>query len=109
MRKTVYLLAAVVAFALPAGCFRQDVRTLEIRIPNMASQDCFKIIQSALNRVEGIVSVEPDIPNRKLTVTYNSTKVGVKNIEYVITGLGFEANDNPGKTDARERLPADCR
>ena len=109
MKNWVNVLAAAVASVLLCGCFRQDVRTLEIRITNMGSQECFKIIQSALNRVEGIISVEPDLPNRKVTVTYNSTKVAVKNIEYVITGLGFEANDNPGKADARERLPADCR
>lgn len=103
------LLASLVLGALTAGCFRQDVRTLEVNVPNMNSPECFKIIQSALNRVEGIISVEPDIPNRKLSVTYNSTKVAIKNIEYVIVGLGFDANGNPGKSDARQSLPADCR
>jgi copper chaperone CopZ len=105
IRFGVFLLLGI----LVSGCFRQDVRTLEVRVPNMNSPECFKIIQSALNRVEGIVSIEPDIPHHKVTVTYNSTKVAVKNIEYVIVGLGFDANDNPGKPEARQSLPADCR
>lgn len=108
-KRIIGLLAFLAVSGLMLGCFRQDIRTLEVRVPAMSSPECFKIIQSALNRVEGIISIEPDIPNRKLTVTYNSTKVAIKNIEYVIVGLGFDANDNPGKADARQNLPADCR
>lgn len=92
-----------------SGCFRQDIRTLEIRVPGMKTTECAKIIQDGLNRVDGIISVEPDIQKRMITVKYNSTKVAIKNIEYVIVGLGFDANDEAGKPEAKSTLPADCR
>lgn len=95
--------------ACAAGCFRQDIRTLEIKVPGMKTTDCAKIIQDSLNRVEGIISVEPDVQKRILIVTYNSTKVAIKNIEYVIVGLGFDANDEPGKPEGKSALPGDCR
>jgi hypothetical protein len=42
-------------------------------------------------------------------VTYDALKLGIKNIEYVIAGAGFDANDTPAPKEAREALPAECR
>jgi len=105
----------IIAFAvllagitLSSGCFRKDIQTLEVQVPEMKSSECSKIIQGALSRIEGIISAEPDIDNHVLTVTYDSTKLAIKNIEYLITGVGFDANGNPGNPNAKKGLPAEC-
>jgi P-type Cu+ transporter len=99
---------AVAAF-LTCGCFRQDIRTLVVKVPQMKSADCCKIIQGGLSRVEGINSAEPDFEKRTITVTYNSTKLSIKNIEFLIAGAGFDANDEVGKSEAKAALPPGCR
>ncbi len=110
MKSARYLFGCVAVTALLAcGCFRQDVRTLVVNVPQMASSDCSKIIQGALSRIEGIVSAEPDLEKRTMSITYNSTKLSIKNVEFLIAGAGFDANDEPGKPDAKAALPAGCR
>ena len=94
---------------LACGCFRQDVRTLVVNVPQMKSVDCSKIIQGALSRIEGIVSAEPDLEKHTMSITYNSTKLSIKNIEFLIAGVGFDANDEKGKPEAKAALPPGCR
>ena len=66
-------------------------------------------IQGALSRIEGIVSAEPDLEKHTMSVTYNSTKLSIKNVEFLIAGVGFDANDEKGKPEAKAALPAGCR
>lgn len=105
--------AAVVLTALLSsiwvGCFRQDIKTLVVTVPQMKSPECSKVIQDAMSRIEGIYSAEPDLAARTMAVTYDSKKLSIKNVEYLITGLGFNANGEAGNPDARKNLPAGCR
>ena len=98
-----------IAMLLACGCFRQDVRTLVVSVPQMKSADCSKIIQGALSRIEGIVTAVPDLEKRTMVITYNSTKLSIKNVEFLIAGVGFDANDEQGKPEAKAALPAGCR
>jgi copper chaperone CopZ len=107
MKRACYLFA--VALLLACGCFRQDVRTLVVNVPQMKSADCSKIIQGALSRIEGIITAVPDLEKRTMVITYNSTKLSIKNIEFLIAGVGFDANDEQGKPDAKAALPPACR
>lgn len=101
------LLAALIA--LSPGCFRQDRRTIVISVPQMRSPACYAIIQEAMKNVDGIELVRPDYDRRQLEVTYNALKLAIKNIEYVIAGAGFQANDIEPQPEARARLPEECR
>jgi copper chaperone CopZ len=110
MKLACYLVGWVaVTVFLACGCFRQDIRTLVVNVPQMKSTDCSKIIQGAFSRIEGIVSAEPDVDKHILSVTYNSTKLSIQNIEFLIMGVGFDANDEQGKPEAKAALPAGCR
>jgi copper chaperone CopZ len=103
---------AVIAFAsalFASGCFRQDRRTIVVRVPQMASPACYAIIQDAMKNVEGIESSKPDYANRTLEVTFNGLRLGIKNIEFVIAGAGFKANEIDPPEDVRARLPEGCR
>lgn len=101
--------AAAVLIALAAGCYRQDIRTLEVSVPQMGSPECARIVQDVFSRVDGIKEVKIDLDNRRVTVTYEGLKMGIVNIEYHLTNAGFDANDKPGRPEARAKLPAECR
>jgi copper chaperone CopZ len=110
MKSTGYLFGWVtIAAFLACGCFRPDIRTLLVNVPQMKSSDCSKIIQGSLSRIDGIVSTEPNIENHSILITYNSTKLGIKNIEALIAGIGFDANEEQGKPEAKAALPPECR
>lgn len=89
--------------------FREDVRTITVSVPQMGSLDCSQRIQDALSKAEGVRSTKPDIANRKIDITYDAIKLGIMNIEFVIAGAGFDANDTPAAADARNGLPDACR
>ncbi len=110
MKRIITSLALAAALAGAAcGCFRQDVRSLVVSVPQLRSSDCAKVIQDALVRIEGIVSAQPDLDNKTMTVTYDGRKLAIKNIEFLIAGVGFDANDVRAKPDARAALPPECR
>ncbi len=109
MKSIFQLLGAVLLLAWATGCFRQDIRTLEVKVPQMKSPECSKVIQDALSRIEGIRSAQPDVAQRVIVVTYDSKKLAIRNIEFLIAGVGFDANEEPGKPDAKVKLPEGCR
>lgn len=108
-RKIFALAAGTLAMLWAAGCFRPDIRTIAINVPQMDGPDCVKIVQDALGSVEGIISAQPDTATRTIAVTYDARKLGIRNVEFVIAGAGFDANDIPGRPEARQKLPPPCR
>lgn len=104
-----FVLLFAASLVLTAGCYRQDIRTLVVKVPAMASADCSKVIQDALGRIEGVVSAQPNLEEHTMSVTYDARKLAVRNIQYLISGVGFDADDLPGKPDVKAALPAGCR
>ncbi len=102
------LLPLLLAVAV-CGCFRQDVETMEVRIPQMGTPTCASAIIDRLTPVEGIKTARPDLQNQTLTVTYNSTLLARKNIIYMITDMGFTANGNEPRPGRGDQLPEPCR
>lgn len=100
---------AALLLAGSVSCFRQDKRTITVRVPQMRSEDCFRFIQDAVKPVDGIEQATPDYAQGTVDVTYNAIKLGIKNIEYVIAGAGFDANDTKAPEAARNNLPEGCR
>jgi copper chaperone CopZ len=109
MKKNIVIPAAALIATLTAGCFRQDIRTFVVNVPQMGSPECSKIIQDALINVEGIHSADPDLHNKSMTITFDSRKLAIKNIEYLIADRGFDANEAQGNPEARAALPPACR
>ena len=107
--RTILVIACVLSLSGMTACFRQDIKTVVYEVPAMGSPECVKIIQNALGSVDGLLSAKPDIANRTIAVTYDSQKLAIKNIEFVISGAGFDVNNTPGKAGPKEALPADCK
>ena len=103
------IMAALTCLLLMTGCYRQDVMTMEIEISQMRHAECSRIIINALQNVEGIKYVDPDMELRILTVSYDSRTLALKNIEYIIAEAGFTANDWEAEMSKRMRLPSQCQ
>ena len=91
------------------GCFRQDRRTITVKVSQLNGPDCLRVIQDAAQKVEGIEQVAPNYEARTVDVTYNAMKLGIKNIEFIIAGAGFDANETQAPAAARAALPESCR
>jgi len=102
---------ALLTAGLMTACFRQDVITTDISIPQMGSPECRRLVLQALGRLEqdAIIRADLNIETRTATITYNSTRLALKNIEYAFTAAGFDANDERADAEARAALPAECR
>ncbi|MGI6086712.1 MAG: heavy-metal-associated domain-containing protein [Kiritimatiellia bacterium] len=86
------------------GCRKHDLRTVEIRVPDMKDQESARIIQDAFIRHIGVKTVQPDISAGIVRVTYNSMQIARKNLEFIIANAGFAANDIPAKTNVAGRV-----
>ncbi len=94
-----------------AGCFRPKHSVMEVRVPEMKSEECWRIIENALNAELGsfITEKQPDIPNRLVVFTYQNESLGERNIEKVIASAGFDANSTMADPEAKKKLPEGCR
>lgn len=93
-----------VGCCLGIGCRKHDMRTVEIRVPDMKDQESARIIQDAFIRHIGVKTVQPDISAGIVRVTYNSMQIARKNLEFIIANAGFAANDIPAKTNVAGRV-----
>jgi copper chaperone CopZ len=89
--------------------FRADIRTVTIEVPAMKSLDCSRRVQDALAKTEGVRSTTPDVNARRVDIQYDAIKLGIKNLEYVIAGAGFDAGATKAPAEARNALPGECR
>ncbi len=97
--------------ALASGCFRQVVRTFEIRVPRMATPQAEEIVRRALQTFDTniLLRVETDLTTRTVRLTYNSERAARRNFERAIVLAGFDANDLPADPERRAQLPEDLR
>ena len=107
MKNAVAWFAVLLTFAV--SCRLRDIRTVTIEVPRLRGEECAQRLHRVLAPVNG---VDPDAlrfePGR-VTVTYDSMRLALKNIEHIIAEAGFDANDVPADPAARERLPERCR
>ena len=85
------------------------MRKVEISVPGMTNAACATQIQNAFmtpqGPMQGIETIVPDLDGRVVTITYDSMKLARKNLEYIIAGAGFDANDVKAKTNAAALPP----
>ena len=110
-RGLMFILYCFMATFLVMGCFRKEILTVEITVPQMRSEECAQHVANALRRLEAeaLRDVQLDIERRVARITYDSTRLGLKNLEYALTTAGFNANDKEAEPVLREALPEGCR
>ena len=109
--KKLSVFAGIVIALSGIGCLRQDVLTVTISVPQMKAPECSKLITDAFLKIETgcILYAQPDPTTRSIAVTYDSKKLALKNIEFLISGARFDANETPANPEARAALPEGCR
>lgn len=101
-----------IALILSAGCFRNSVSKIELKIPAMKTEACSQEVQAAIGRLggEGAISdIAPNLESQTVWVTFDNVRLGRRNIEVVVRNAGFAVNDLPADEEARAKLPAECR
>ncbi len=109
--KSLGWLGMAVMLALGAGCFRNPVSKIELKIPAMKTETCAQVVQNAVAKLgEGaIIDIAPDVETRTVWVTYDNVRLGRRNIEVAVRHAGFAVNDLPADEAARAQLPPECR
>ena len=102
------LSAIAAALIFTVACRTQDIRIQVIRTPQLINNDCAQILVRDLTKTEGVSEVIYSLQDKTVTVTYDSMKLALKNLESVIAMAGFDANDTPANPQARAALPVAC-
>jgi copper chaperone CopZ len=98
-----------ITLLLGSGCYRNDVQQVLFTIPALTSEECSRIVLSALAKTDGIMEAQPDLEKATLSIRYNARLTALKNIEYAIAESGFDVNEEIGRPEAKARLPEACR
>ncbi len=109
-RKIIGQLVLAALVAAGAGCFRNTVSTIELKIPAMKTDACGQLVQSAVGRLgEGaILDVRLDPAAQTAWVKYDNVRLGRRNIEVAVRNAGFAVNDLPANEEARKKLAPEC-
>lgn len=91
------------------SCRQRDIRTTVIKCPQVRNAQSAKLVTMALARMDGVLADSITVKDGVATVTYDSMKVAVKNLDFSIAEAGFDADEIPADKKAREALPADCK
>jgi hypothetical protein len=78
-----------------SGCRQRELRTVTIRCPQVQGSQAVERVVQALSAADGVVSGTVVIAEGRVTVTYDSLKMALKNLEFTIADCGFDANDTP--------------
>ena len=101
----------VFMMATLSGCRLSDKRTFTVETPGVKNEVCAQRVAQALSTLDGVdmASLRFDLAKKTVTLTYESMKLGKKNIEHAIAHAGFDANDIPAFAAAKAALPDACR
>lgn len=109
-RKLFGPLALAALVALGAGCFRNTVSTIELKIPAMKTDACGQLVQAAVGHLgEGAIrDIRLDVATQTAWVTYDNVRLGRRNVEVAVRNAGFAVNDLPANEEARKKLAPEC-
>ena len=109
MKRRWYWVASLLVMVGVAACRQADIREKTIAVPQMKNASCETIVVEALRKTDGVFADKIRAGGGQVTVTYDSMKLALKNLEFAIASAGFDAGTTPADPKAREALPADCR
>lgn len=104
-------MVSLVLLTAVSSCRQSDLRTVEIKVPDLKNDACAKIIANAVGRQVGVKpgSIGVDFQRRLVILQYESLVTAIKNIEFAIAEAGFQANEVPAKEEAARALPPECK
>jgi copper chaperone CopZ len=88
--------------------FPADEKT-SISVPSIVCGKCVKNVTKALKNVDGVIKVKVDLDSKIATVTYDTEKTSVPDLENAITAAGYDANNKTADPKAYEKLDDCCK
>jgi len=80
-----------------------------VNLPSMQCAVCKKNIETAVNKVDGIVDVNVDKKEKVAHINFDKSKTDIAKIENAITSAGYDANDKKKNMKAYEGLDDCCK
>ncbi|MBE2226275.1 MAG: hypothetical protein IAE93_02995 [Ignavibacteria bacterium] len=88
---------------------KKDLIHFEVKLSVIKSDECERLIETALSSDKGVVEYHIDIVNKVIHMYIDKSKTTKSNVEKVISDAGFDANDTKAGADAIAKLPAGCK
>ena len=82
---------------------------IEIRIPTALCKTCEKTLNSALSKVEGVITQDVDIYNKIVNIKYLSSVTSPGKIREAISKAGYDADEIKRNERAYQNLPECCK
>ena len=70
---------------------------------------CKNKIERELLRTNCISKADVNVKKKTVTVTYMTDRIDAPNIRLIISGLGYDADDEPADPDVYKKLPKCCK
>ena len=86
MKKSLIATALFLLFSLPTLAAQQ---TVTLSVPGMTCSACPFTVKAALNRVEGVSSVDVRYEERDATITFYDTKTSVEALTQATSNAGY--------------------
>lgn len=105
------LLLVLTVAVLMVSCRQHDYRTVKIKVPQMNNAECAQMVGQALTNKVGVdpETITINLDEKTVQIKYDSMQTALKNLEFFIADVGFDAGPIPANKDAREKLPASCK
>ncbi len=87
----------------------KDQEHVMISLPTMQCGTCKKNIETAVKKLDGIVSINVDKTEKIAHINYDKTKLDLPEIEGSITAAGYNANDKKADPEAYNNLDDCCK
>jgi copper chaperone CopZ len=68
----------------------ENIKTVKLDVSGMTCEGCENTIESALTKVDGVMSVEASHVNAVATISYDSTKIEEKSLAQAINETGYK-------------------
>ena len=81
----------------------------EINIPTAQCGMCAAKIDKTLNGVDGILKYKVELDNLKVKVKFDNEKISLKEIETLISNVGYQANGLQADSLAYNKLDMCCK
>ena len=95
--------------ALNSCATKTEAKVAEIKLPTMQCGACVKTISKALEKTEGVKTVNVDLKQKLATVTYLSDRTDLTSLEQAVARAGYDANSTKCDPEAYAALPDCCK
>jgi periplasmic mercuric ion binding protein len=71
--------------------------------------DCKERIEGYFNYTKGVKFAELDVPTKKLTIKFATSKFTLQQIKEKVSQLGYDADELKANPEAQKKLPLCCQ